>query len=199
MIKSTIKPSALKRQNALLLSDHQESESPLGLGTTILMPFGNRVELDNGGMDTQEKTQLSSMNSKDGSQQQRLTKSLVMRLNAESKLREEQLNSPQNWSSAYRISAQGNGGVKNESSFVLSKEDFLKQYTLIPIVESVMENGITKLKDTTPLENSNSNISKENMFSDIDEEEEFKILEELERELEKERENELKETLLNLK
>lgn len=37
------------------------------------------------------------------------------------------------------------------------------------------------------------------MFSDIDEEEEFKILEELEKELEKERENELKQTLLNLK
>lgn len=49
------------------------------------------------------------------------------------------------------------------------------------------------------MENSNNNISKENMFSDIDEEEEFKILEELEKELEKERENELKQTLLNLK
>jgi hypothetical protein len=36
------------------------------------------------------------------------------------------------------------------------------------------------------------------MFSDIDEEEEFKILQELENELENERINEIKESLLNL-
>jgi hypothetical protein len=37
------------------------------------------------------------------------------------------------------------------------------------------------------------------MFKDIDEEEEFKILEELEKELENERMKDIKESLLNLK
>jgi len=37
------------------------------------------------------------------------------------------------------------------------------------------------------------------MFSDIDEDEEFKILEELEKELENERYKEIRESLLNLK
>lgn len=80
--------------------------------------------------------------------------------------------------------------------------DFLKSYTLIPVAdfeEEMMEMSGTMIsKDSKTGKTLKRLISKDNMFSNIDEEEEFKILEELERELEEERLKDIKETLLNL-
>lgn len=192
------KPSALKRQNAFLWSDHQEQESQLMSETTMKEPFGNRVEQDNGGMDMQEKKLSSSMNSKDGSLLQPLPKSLVTRVSAGSKSKEELDNLPVNLWFASQTLAPESGGVKKGCAFVLSKEDFLKYYTLVPIVESATGNGTTKSKDTSPSVNLNNNTLKENMFKDIDEEEELRILKELEDEIEKERNNEIQQMIDNL-
>lgn len=192
----------LKRQNAFLLSDHQEQESQHGFETTTQMHSGNKQELINGGMDIKEKTQLSSMNSKDGSQLPPLPKSLGTRMNAEWKSKEGRLNLQPHSSFVSPTLVQENGGRKVKSSFVLSKEDFLKSYTLVPVVdleEETMEMSGTMIsKDSKTGKTLKRLISKDNMFSDIDEEEEFKILEELEREIEEERLKEIKETLLNL-
>jgi hypothetical protein len=73
---------------------------------------------------------------------------------------------------------------------------------LIPVAdfeEEMMEmSGSIVSKDSKLGQILKNNIGKDNMFSDIDEEEEFKILQELENELENERINEIKESLLNL-
>jgi len=193
------KKQELKRQNAFLLSDHLEQESQHGFETIMEEPFGNKQELINGGMGTEVKKQSSWMNSKDGYQQQHLHKLLEMPMNAEWRLKEELLNSQQTSLSVSPTLAQESGGKKVKSSFVLSKEDFLKSYTLIPVVDLEETNGTMKSKDLTHGQTLKKDTGKDNMFSDIDEDEEFKILEELEKELENERYKEIRESLLNLK
>lgn len=207
-------PSGLRRQNAFLWSDPLEQESQLMSETTIQKPFGNKVEQDNGGMDMEEKKLSSSMNSKDGSQQLHLPKSLVTRVSAESKSKEGSSNLPVDLWFASQTLAPESGGVKKGSAFVLSKEDFLKYYTLVPIVESVMESGTTKSNDTSPSVTLNNNTLKENTtnFRKIEnqeileeleregdfEEEELRLLEEIEKELEEERNNEIQQMIDNL-
>lgn len=207
-------PSVLKRQNAFLLSDPQELESQLMSETITQMPSGNKVEQDNGGMDMEEKKLSSSMNSKDGSQQLHLPKSLVTRVNAESKSKEGSSNLPVDLWFASQTLAPESGGMKKGSAFVLSKEDFLKYYTLVPIVESVMESGTMKSKDTNPSVNLNNNTLKENttnfraienkeIMEELEREadfeaEELALLEEIEKEIEEERNNEIQQMIDNL-
>jgi hypothetical protein len=200
--KTYRKLPGLKRQNAFLLSDHLEQESQHGFETTIQDPSGNSQELINGGMDIKEKRQSYSMNSKDGYQLQHSPRLLGTRMNAEWRSKEGQLNLLPSSSFVSPTLVQESGGKKVKSSFVLSKEDFMKSYSLIPVAdfeEEMMEmSGSIVSKDSKLGQILKNNIGKDNMFSDIDEEEEFKILQELENELENERINEIKESLLNL-
>jgi hypothetical protein len=167
------------------------------------MPSGSKQEHINGGMDTKEKKQLYSMNSKDGYQQQHSPNSSGMPMNAEWKSKEGRLSLLPSSSFVSPTLVQENGGKAVKSSFVLSKEDFLKSYTLIPVAdfeEEMMEmSGIMISKDSKTGQALKRLTSTDNMFKDIDEEEEFKILEELEKELENERMKDIKESLLNLK
>lgn len=184
----------LKRQGAYLWSDHQELESQLGLEENIQMPFGSQVQQELGGMDIKEKTLSSSMNSKDGFNTQQSPKSLETHTHSKLKLKEEQSNLLQRKLSSYPTGVQENGMIPKKPTFVLSKEDFQKYYTLVPVQENEMENGSMKSKDTITSQPLKEIIP----IPDMDEDEEIRILEEIEKEIERERDEELKDILKNL-